>query len=104
MEEWNLKLALLLLIAYLLGAIPNGVWIGKRFFHTDIRKAGSGNIGTTNTFRVLGPVAGSAVLVLDLAKGTVATLLPVWFLHVTFANFTFLAHGNSSPPFRSLII
>ncbi|MFC6253378.1 glycerol-3-phosphate 1-O-acyltransferase PlsY [Secundilactobacillus hailunensis] len=78
-----MKLALLLLIAYLLGAIPNGVWIGKGFFHTDIRTAGSGNIGTTNTFRVLGPAAGSAVLVLDLAKGTVATLLPVWFLHVS---------------------
>lgn len=83
MEELNLKLALLLLIAYLLGAIPNGVWIGKRFFHTDIRKAGSGNIGTTNTFRVLGPVAGTAVLILDLTKGTVATLLPVWFLHIS---------------------
>lgn len=77
-----MKLALLLLIAYLLGAIPNGVWIGKQFFHTDIRKAGSGNIGTTNTFRVLGPVAGCAVLFLDLAKGTVATLLPMWF-HIT---------------------
>lgn len=86
MEEWNLKLALLLLIAYLLGAIPNGVWIGKRFFHTDIRAEGSGNIGTTNTFRVLGPVAGSAVLILDLAKGTVATLLPIWF-HIT-TNFS----------------
>ncbi|WP_203648737.1 glycerol-3-phosphate 1-O-acyltransferase PlsY [Secundilactobacillus yichangensis] len=83
MEEWNLKLALLLIIAYLLGAIPNGVWIGKGFFHTDIRKAGSGNIGTTNTYRVLGPVAGTAVLILDLAKGTVATLLPVWFLHIS---------------------
>ncbi|GAX02853.1 glycerol-3-phosphate acyltransferase [Secundilactobacillus pentosiphilus] len=76
-----MKLALLLLIAYLLGAIPNGVWIGKGFFHTDIRKAGSGNIGTTNTYRVLGPIAGTAVLILDLAKGTVATLLPVWFLN-----------------------
>ncbi|KRK98089.1 membrane protein [Secundilactobacillus odoratitofui DSM 19909 = JCM 15043] len=82
MEESNLKLALLLLFAYLLGAIPNGVWIGKQFFHTDIRTAGSGNIGTTNTFRVLGPVAGSAVLILDLAKGTIATLLPLWF-HIT---------------------
>jgi glycerol-3-phosphate acyltransferase PlsY len=74
-----LKLALFLILAYLLGAIPNGVWVGKRFFHTDIRTAGSGNIGTTNTFRVLGPVAGTTVLVLDIAKGSVATLLPTWF-------------------------
>ncbi|KRK49353.1 membrane protein [Secundilactobacillus kimchicus JCM 15530] len=78
-EGTVLKLGLLLVIAYLLGAIPNGVWIGKLFFHTDIRQAGSGNIGTTNTYRVFGPVAGTAVLVLDLAKGTVATLLPLWF-------------------------
>ncbi|GAX07910.1 glycerol-3-phosphate acyltransferase [Secundilactobacillus silagincola] len=81
-----MKLALLLLIAYLLGAIPNGVWIGKGFFHTDIRQAGSGNIGTTNTYRVLGPIAGTAVLILDLAKGTVATLLPVWFLHISLSQ------------------
>jgi len=63
-------------VAYLLGAIPNGVWIGKAFFKTDIRQSGSGNIGTTNTYRVLGPYAGTTVMVLDIAKGTVATLLP----------------------------
>ncbi|GEO73601.1 membrane protein [Levilactobacillus namurensis DSM 19117] len=77
-----MKLVGLLILAYLLGAIPNGVWIGKFFFKTDIRQAGSGNIGTTNTYRVLGPYAGTTVMVLDIAKGTVATLLPTWF-HVT---------------------
>ncbi|MGY5338708.1 glycerol-3-phosphate 1-O-acyltransferase PlsY [Levilactobacillus spicheri] len=73
-----MKIIGLLILAYLLGAIPNGVWVGKLFFQTDIRQAGSGNIGTTNTYRVLGPYAGSAVMVLDIAKGTVATLLPTW--------------------------
>lgn len=77
-----MKIIGLLILAYLLGAIPNGVWVGKLFFQTDIRQAGSGNIGTTNTYRVLGPYAGSAVMVLDIAKGTVATLLPTWG-HVT---------------------
>ncbi|MCH5463640.1 glycerol-3-phosphate 1-O-acyltransferase PlsY [Levilactobacillus tujiorum] len=77
-----MKLIGLLIVAYLLGAIPNGVWVGKTFFHTDIRQSGSGNIGTTNTYRVLGPYAGTAVMVLDIAKGTVATLLPTWG-HVT---------------------
>lgn len=73
-----MKLVGLLVLAYLLGAIPNGVWVGKAFFKTDIRQAGSGNIGTTNTYRVLGPYAGTIVMVLDIAKGTVATLLPLW--------------------------
>lgn len=73
-----MKLISLLILAYLLGAIPNGVWVGKAFFQTDIRQAGSGNIGTTNTYRVLGPYAGTVVMVLDIAKGTVATLLPTW--------------------------
>lgn len=77
-----MKLIGLLILAYLLGAIPNGVWVGKMFFNTDIRQSGSGNIGTTNTYRVLGPYAGSAVMVLDIAKGTVATMLPTWG-HVT---------------------
>ncbi|KRN02537.1 membrane protein [Levilactobacillus senmaizukei DSM 21775 = NBRC 103853] len=73
-----MKLIGLLIMAYLLGAIPNGVWIGKAFFKTDIRQSGSGNIGTTNTYRVLGPYAGTTVMVLDIAKGTVATLLPTF--------------------------
>ncbi|WP_203638171.1 glycerol-3-phosphate 1-O-acyltransferase PlsY [Levilactobacillus wangkuiensis] len=77
-----MKLIGLLIVAYLLGAIPNGVWVGKAFFQTDIRQSGSGNIGTTNTYRVLGPYAGTAVMVLDIAKGSVATLLPTLF-HVT---------------------
>lgn len=64
--------------AYLLGSIPPGVWIGKLFFKTDIREHGSGNTGTTNTYRVLGKRAGTVVLVLDIAKGTIAALLPVW--------------------------
>lgn len=65
--------------AYLLGSIPSGVWIGRIFFHKDIRKYGSGNTGTTNTFRVLGKKAGIAVFVIDLLKGTLATCLPYIF-------------------------
>ncbi|HAT55678.1 MAG TPA: hypothetical protein DCW31_10675 [Lactobacillus sp.] len=74
-----LKLLIMLLVAYLLGAIPTGVWIGKFFFHTDIRQAGSGNIGTTNTFRVLGKTAGTVVMLIDILKGALSTLQPVIF-------------------------
>ncbi|MHC3849324.1 glycerol-3-phosphate acyltransferase, partial [Streptococcus thermophilus] len=49
-----MKILLLILIAYLLGSIQTGLWIGKVFFHTNLREHGSGNTGTTNTFRVLG--------------------------------------------------
>lgn len=49
-----LEICIMLVIAYLLGSIPSGVWIGKIFYHKDIRNFGSGNSGTTNTYRVLG--------------------------------------------------
>lgn len=76
------QIIMLLVTAYLLGSIPSGVWIGKIFFHVDIRRHGSGNIGTTNTYRVLGPIAGTIVMALDISKGAVATLLPAFF-HIT---------------------
>ncbi|GAB2317752.1 glycerol-3-phosphate 1-O-acyltransferase PlsY [Alkalibacterium sp. s-m-22] len=69
---------LIIVIAYLLGSIPSGVWVGNLFFKIDIREHGSGNMGTTNTFRVLGVKAGTIVMILDIAKGTIAALLPVW--------------------------
>ncbi len=74
-----MKLILLLILAYILGSIPSGVWIGKLFFKKDIRQHGSGNTGTTNTFRVLGKTAGIVVLLMDILKGTLATCLPMIF-------------------------
>jgi glycerol-3-phosphate acyltransferase PlsY len=74
-----MKTAILLVLAYLLGSIPSGIWIGKFFFKKDIRDFGSGNSGTTNTFRVLGRTAGLVVFAMDLLKGTLATCLPVIF-------------------------
>ncbi|QBO37130.1 glycerol-3-phosphate 1-O-acyltransferase [Periweissella cryptocerci] len=71
-----MEIAFLFVLSYFLGACPFGYWIGKIFYHEDIRTAGSGNIGTTNTFRVLGVKAGSAVMVLDVLKGTLAASLP----------------------------
>ena len=60
----------MLVIGYLLGSIPSGVWIGKIFYGKDVRQFGSGNMGTTNTFRVLGKKAGIIVLLMDMFKGT----------------------------------
>lgn len=72
-----IKIIVLLLIAYLLGSIPSGVWVGKAFFNVDIRRHGSKNIGTTNTYRVLGPIAGTIVLIMDIGKGFLATWIPM---------------------------
>lgn len=67
--------ALLILLAYLLGSIPTAVWIGKSFYGIDVREFGSGNAGATNTFRVLGRRAGIPVLIIDIIKGSAAVAL-----------------------------
>src|SRR5699024_10114874 len=65
---------LLLTFSYLIGSIPFSLLIGKTFYKVDLREHGSGNIGTTNTFRILGKKAGIVVLILDIFKGA----LPVY--------------------------
>jgi glycerol-3-phosphate acyltransferase PlsY len=68
------------LVAYLLGSIPSG-YLAGRAKGIDIRKVGSGNIGATNVFRILGRKAGVIVLVVDGLKGWIAVaLVPGWVL------------------------
>ncbi|MFI3301906.1 MAG: glycerol-3-phosphate 1-O-acyltransferase PlsY [Rikenellaceae bacterium] len=66
---------LLLIIAYLLGSIPNAVWIGKKYYGVDVREHGSKNAGSTNVLRVLGRRAALPVFALDIFKGFVAVTL-----------------------------
>lgn len=61
-----------LIAAYFIGAIPSAYWIGKKFCHINIMEHGSGNVGATNTFRVLGPKVGAVVFLMDLGKGFLA--------------------------------
>ncbi|MFG6148802.1 glycerol-3-phosphate 1-O-acyltransferase PlsY [Halobacillus sp. B23F22_1] len=68
-----------IILAYLLGAIPSGLIVGKLGYGIDIREHGSGNLGGTNTFRVLGLKAGLIVTIADILKGTAATVLPLLF-------------------------
>ena len=70
-----MKELLLIVIAYLLGSIPTALIISKRFFGIDIRDYGSGNMGATNTFRVLGSKYGTMVMVFDMLKGITAVML-----------------------------
>lgn len=62
-------------VSYLSGSCPYGVWIGKYFYHVDIREYGSKNTGATNVWRVLGAKPGIITFTLDFLKG----YLPVWW-------------------------
>jgi glycerol-3-phosphate acyltransferase PlsY len=64
-----------ILLSYLLGSIPTALWVGKLFFKIDIREHGSKNMGASNTFRVMGPVYGLLVLLVDMGKGFLAVKL-----------------------------
>lgn len=75
MEYHWLYISLIFILAYLLGSIPFSLWIGIAFFKKDIRTEGSGNAGTTNTFRVLGWKAGIPVFLMDAFKGWLAVNL-----------------------------
>jgi glycerol-3-phosphate acyltransferase PlsY len=63
---------------YLLGSLPFGYWLPRVFRGEDIRALGSGNVGASNVFRVYGRRLGTAVAVLDVAKGFTAALLGLW--------------------------
>ena len=70
-----MELLFVSLIGYLIGSVPFAYVIGKAFYHTDVRQHGSGNLGGSNTGRVLGKKAGLAVMTLDLLKATLAVYL-----------------------------
>ena len=70
-----MKEFILIILAYLIGSIPTAIIVSKAFFNIDIREYGSGNMGATNTFRVLGPKFGTIVMVGDMLKGILAVAL-----------------------------
>ena len=68
-------LALVAILAYLLGSIPFGIVITRAFRLGDLRTIGSGNIGATNVLRTGNKPAAAATLILDAAKGGIAVLI-----------------------------
>jgi glycerol-3-phosphate acyltransferase PlsY len=79
-----IKLLISLVLAYSIGSIPTSYIFGKFLKKVDIRKHGSGNVGATNIFRVVGKLPALAVLLLDIFKGSFA----VFFLPEIFFNNT----------------
>jgi glycerol-3-phosphate acyltransferase PlsY len=67
-----MKEFLLIITAYLIGSIPTALIISRQYFGIDIREYGSGNMGATNAFRILGAKYGTLIMVLDVLKGMLA--------------------------------
>jgi glycerol-3-phosphate acyltransferase PlsY len=89
----------LVIFGYLAGSVSPSVYLGRIFRHADVREHGSGNAGTTNAFRVLGPRLGAAVLVADILKGVVPVLLARYLstpLVTVFVAFACVAGHNYS--------
>ncbi len=72
----------LLIAAYLSGALPWSVWLGKLFFRVDPRRQSDGNPGAANAFRSGGWRLGVAVLILDFLKGFVPVFIAKWGLQL----------------------
>jgi glycerol-3-phosphate acyltransferase PlsY len=85
-----LSLILLIIVSYLIGSIPFAYIIGKLFKDIDIREYGSGNLGSTNAFRVMGIPLGMLVQILDIAKGLIVVMsVSTFFYHnLPFRNIT----------------
>ncbi len=75
MEFIKFSTIAVLILSYFIGSIPTSVWLGKWFYRVDVRDYGSGNAGTTNIIRVLGPGAGIPVFIIDVMKGFAAVEL-----------------------------
>ncbi len=69
-----MSLLVAVIASYVLGSIPAAYLAGKSR-GIDLRKYGSGNLGATNVFRVLGPRIGVAVFAFDMAKGAIPVLV-----------------------------
>lgn len=92
--EVTLKIILISLLSYLLGSIPTAIIISKKFFGFDIRTKGSGNMGSTNAFRLLGWKWGLFVQIADVLKGYIAVVLIAGYIGegLIFPNATIFEH------------
>ncbi len=89
------RVLIYMILSYVIGSFPTSYIVGKIFKKVDIRELGSGNVGATNTFRVLGVAYGVPVLIIDILKGA----LPTYFFGLrNYPNqmLVFLAIGISA--------
>lgn len=100
-----MKEALILIVSYLVGAVPIGLIVGKVAKGIDIRDYGSGNIGATNVLRTLGPVPAAIVFIGDTLKGFGAVVLAAAMIEGKYQPYIVIAAGllsiigHSASPF-----
>lgn len=75
----SVRIAIPLVVGYLVGGIPWSLIVGKKFYNVDPRDHGSGNLGATNVLRTLGVRAAAVVLALDIGKGALAVAVAMLF-------------------------
>lgn len=92
--EVALKIFLIIVISYFIGSLPTAIIVSKRFFGFDIRSKGSGNMGSTNAFRILGWKWGLFVQIVDILKGYIAVVFVAGFIGdgLIFPNATMFEH------------
>jgi glycerol-3-phosphate acyltransferase PlsY len=85
-----LPIAIIAVLSYLIGSIPTSIIVARQVRGIDIRQYGSGNAGGTNVIRVLGWKAGVFVILMDMAKGLLATLVVARLMYgsIPFENAT----------------
>ncbi|MBK6504374.1 MAG: glycerol-3-phosphate 1-O-acyltransferase PlsY [Ignavibacteria bacterium] len=85
-----LNLIGIIIASYIVGSIPSALIVGKIFKKIDLRNYGSGNLGSTNAFRVLGVPLGILVQIMDIAKGLIVVLVVTeyFYSHLPFTNYT----------------
>lgn len=76
-----IEMGMAVFLSYLIGSIPTAFMAGKLLKGIDIREHGSGNMGATNVFRVLGKRSGIIVLVIDILKGVLGVVLVGQIFH-----------------------
>ena len=74
------KILIVIVSTYIIGSVPFGVIIGKLWKGIDVRQFGSGNIGSANVLRTLGPIPAAIVLVGDTVKGVIGVLISRWLV------------------------
>ena len=77
-----------LIIGYIIGSIPFALVIGKGIYHIDVRNYGSGNLGSTNVARILGPLPGAMCLILDMLKGGLTSFIMYKIAYSVLSNST----------------
>ena len=82
-----MELLIIILFSYLLGSIPFGYILIKKFLKKDIRKIGSGNIGATNALRTGNKLVGYSTLSLDVLKA----IIPIIFIKINYSDYIYVS-------------